>query len=237
MTDCQQGITPLFMARVCVFVGLASTIGGCDKMLESKEAQHSFSVTTIRMVYADLQTPISDEVVSKAVDKVDAIANTMSLEDKFRCSYETYVVADLARKRAGKPSFPETGRLTDDDLDMKAATDSILLSDQLFQTPPVGESFLSKHIAEYAVPSDTDAVFLHAIWRTSFLRSVASEVGVTGPKADRWLNKGRSKEPVDRRFRQRANMGVGERRCYDLVGMRPPGEPSKVDMKALADRL
>jgi hypothetical protein len=107
-------------------------MSSCDKMIATKEAQRSMSETTIYSVYQDLRVPIDGALATKAADEVDHVPASLSLDDRFRCYYETMVVVDFARRRAGKQSFSETGRLTDDDLSEKAVKDAILLSDRPF---------------------------------------------------------------------------------------------------------
>jgi hypothetical protein len=227
-------------ARIVLTLALAMGVCSCDKMLASKEAQRSASGTTIAMLYTDLKIPLDESLQNKAADKVDGIPNSLSLEDRFRCYYETMVVADLARRRAGKPSFPDTGRITDDDLSAKAMTNGILLSDRPFPQPPVTEDFVAEHVAEYTVPSDGDAVFVHAVWRGSYFRAIINKFGFSGlasPEADRWDTKGRSQSPADKLYRKRANLGIGERRCYDLLDMTPIAKAGNIDAQKLVAQL
>ena len=228
-------------ARLCFVVVVLTITSSCDKMIATKEAQRSMSETTIYSVYQDLGVPIDETLATKAADKVDRIPASLSLDDRYRCYYETMVVVDFARRRAGKQSFPETGRVTDDDLSEKAIKGAILLSDQPLPATAVTEEFLSSHVAEYAVPSDGDALFVHAIWRASYFRSITNQFGVeglTGPKGDKWLTKGRSLEPADMSYRKRANLGIGERRCYDSLGSSFLARQSEnIDAESLAKML
>ncbi len=227
--------------KVILVVAVLTTVSSCDKIMSTQEAQRTMSESTIRMAYSDVGVTVDDALVAKAADAVDRIPASLNLEDRFRCYYETMVVVDFARRHAGKSTFPETARQTDDDLSNKAAEDAILLSDQPFPAPPVAEAFLSAHVAEYAVPSDEEALFVHAVWRASDFRGIANAFGgsgLTGPKADKWLRKNRSPEPSDKLYRKRANLGIGERRCYSLLG-KPlvPKQLQNVDAKKLAASL
>jgi hypothetical protein len=85
----------------------------------------------------------------------------------------------------------------------------------------VTEEFVTAHVAEYAVPTDSDVLFVHAIWRASYFRSITNKLGIEGlasTEGNKWLTKGRSQESTDKSYRKRANLGIGERRCYDLLG-------------------
>ena len=212
----------------------------CDKAVESKDAQDAMIESTVSSFYTDLGQTADDAVFADVKSKVGALPKTIDLDAAFRCDYETMVVADWARRSAGKPSFPDGTRITDDDLTKKAIPGGVLLSDAPLPSD-MTPAFLRAHVKLYNLPPDGDALLAAAVWRAAFTRVAIAQFGVSGlmsPEADAWLTKGRSKDNADRNFRHRANLGIGEAKCFALIG-KPlmPQTAAHYDADALAELL